>query len=240
MSRRAGHSSRLVLVSHLLCPYVQRAAIVLAEKSVPFVRRDIDLSAKPQWFLEVSPLGKTPVLLVESGSGDGDAEAIFESAVICEYLDETELPRLHPTNPLRRARHRSWMEFGSAMLNDIGAFYIAADAETHARTRSRLLDRLGMVEQEVSEVGPWFSGDAFAMVDAVFAPVFRYFDAFEALGEDSFFHDFPKARRWRSALAGRDSVRRAVAPEFPQQLIAFLLKKQSMLAEKGRAMRPVR
>src|SRR5689334_15487891 len=70
----------LVLVSHPLCPYVQRAAIVLLEKGVPFERRDVDLARKPAWFLDISPLGKTPVLLA-------GGEAIFESAVICEYLD---------------------------------------------------------------------------------------------------------------------------------------------------------
>ena len=79
-------SAPLVLVSHALCPYVQRAAIVLAEKGVPFERQDIDLSNRPDWFMKVSPLGKTPVLLVEG-------TAIFESAVICEYLDETVLRR---------------------------------------------------------------------------------------------------------------------------------------------------
>ena len=120
----------IVLASHVLCPYVQRAAIVLAEKNVPFTRRDVDLANKPQWFKEVSPLGKTPVLLVP--------EPIFESAVICEYLDDTLLPRLHASDPLLRARHRGWMEFGSAVLNDIAVFYTAADEQAHARIRARL------------------------------------------------------------------------------------------------------
>ncbi|TIV92227.1 MAG: glutathione S-transferase family protein, partial [Mesorhizobium sp.] len=31
-------TERLTLVSHHLCPYVQRAAIALAEKGVPFER----------------------------------------------------------------------------------------------------------------------------------------------------------------------------------------------------------
>lgn len=105
----------LVLVSHPLCPYVQRAAIVLLEKGVPFERRDVDLACKPAWFLDVSPLGKTPVLLA-------GGEAISESAVICEYLDETLQPPLHPHDVLQRARHRAWMEFGSAVLGAIGAF----------------------------------------------------------------------------------------------------------------------
>jgi glutathione S-transferase len=107
-------TAKLKLISHKLCPYVQRAVIALTEKGVPFERIDIDLANKPDWFLSISPLGKTPVLVV-----DGD-HAIFESAVILEYLEETEAKPLHPSDPLRRAEHRAWIEFG--------AFCAAGDA----------------------------------------------------------------------------------------------------------------
>ena len=110
----------LKLISHKLCPYVQRAVIALTEKGVPFERIDIDLANKPDWFLKVSPLGKTPVLLV------GD-HAIFESAVILEYLEETQANPLHPADALRRAEHRACIEFGSAVLNDIAGLYSAPD-----------------------------------------------------------------------------------------------------------------
>src|ERR1700727_1234379 len=93
-------STKLTLISHKLCPYVQRVAIALTEKSLPFTRVDIDLAAKPGWFLAISPLGKTPVLKVDDG-------AIFESAVILEYLEDTHEPRLHPADPLDRADHRA-------------------------------------------------------------------------------------------------------------------------------------
>ena len=86
----------LKLMSHKLCPYVQRAVVALTEKGVAFERIDIDLASKPDWFLKVSPLGKTPVLLV-------DDTAIFESAVILEYLEETQPNPLHPRDPLSRA-----------------------------------------------------------------------------------------------------------------------------------------
>ena len=112
--------TKLTLISHKLCPYVQRAVIALTEKGVPFERIDVDLANKPDWFLKVSPLGKTPVLLV------GDT-AIFESAVILEYLEDTQSPPLHPADPLARAEHRAWIEFGSAILNDIAGLYGAAD-----------------------------------------------------------------------------------------------------------------
>ena len=95
-------SAKLQLISHRLCPYVQRAAIMLAEKEQPCVRIDIDLARKPDWFMAISPLGKTPVLLV-------DDQPIFESAVICEYLDDTLLhPCTHKMRWLGRSTATGW------------------------------------------------------------------------------------------------------------------------------------
>src|SRR5262245_31097411 len=112
--------ARLTLVSHHLCFYVQRAAIALYEKGVAFDRINVDLANKLDWFSAISPLGKVPLLKV------GDA-VIFESAVILEYLEETEANPLHPADPLHRAEHRAWIEFGSSILNDIWSFYTAPD-----------------------------------------------------------------------------------------------------------------
>src|SRR4051812_24412415 len=122
---RVDMTAKVRLISHNLCPYVQRAVIALTEKAVSFERVDIDLANKPEWFLALSPLGKTPVLQV------GDT-AIFESAVILEYLEETQPKPLHPADPLARAEHRGWIEFGSTVLNDIAGFYTASDEATFA------------------------------------------------------------------------------------------------------------
>ena len=217
-------SAPLVLASHVLCPYVQRAAIVLAEKGVSFERLDIDLANKPEWFLKVSPLGKTPVLLV------GD-EAIFESAVICEYLEETALPRLHPPNALQRAQHRSWMEFGSALLNLIAAFYNAADEPALVALAAEIRARLVQTEAALGE-GPYFAGESFSIVDAVFGPVFRYFDAFDAIDDFGFCNGLPKVQRWRLALAIRPSVTEAVRPDYSVLLGQFLLARRSALSRR--------
>jgi glutathione S-transferase len=224
-------SAPLVLVSHALCPYVQRAAIVLAEKDVPFERRDINLADKPNWFGKISPLGKTPVLLV------GD-KAIFESAVICEYLEETALPRLHPTNALQRAQHRSWMEFGSALLNSIGAFYNAPN-ETALTARAGEIRALFRQVEAVLGDGPYFAGECFSVVDAVFGPAFRYFDVFDAVGHFGFWEGLPKVRHWRRALAMRPSVAEAVRPDYPELLGKFLLARHSALSRRMAPMNAV-
>lgn len=216
-------ASPLLLVSHALCPYVQRAAIVLTEKGIPFQRRDIDLANKPDWFLAISPLGKTPVLRV-------DGEAIFESAVICEYLDDTRPPRLHPADPLRRARHRAWMEFGSGLLNLIGAFYSAPDEATLQARAADIHARFAQVEAVLGD-GPFFDGD-FGLVDAVFGPVLRYFDLFDQIGDFGFWIGLPKVKRWRGGLARRPSVRAAVATSYPQQLREFIAARRGALAQR--------
>ncbi|EXF45910.1 glutathione S-transferase domain-containing protein [Pseudomonas sp. BAY1663] len=221
-------SHPLTLVSHVLCPYVQRAVIVLKEKGVPFERRDVDLAHKPDWFLACSPLGKTPVLLV------GDAP-IFESAVICEYLDDTLMPRLHPEDALSRARHRAWMEFGSSLLNTIAEFYNAKDDAALDAQADQLRARLAQVEAALAirtGNGAWFAGEPFSLVDAVFGPVFRYFDVFDGLGDFRFFDGLPKTTAWRAALASRTSVREAAHPDYPALLRDFLRRRESALSRR--------
>lgn len=217
-------SAALTLVSHVLCPYVQCAAIVLAEKRVPFTRRDVDLAHKPGWFVAVSPLGKTPVLLV------GDT-SIFESAVICEYLDDTLQPRLHPADALQRARHRAWMAFGSALLDGIAAFYNARDDAALLQRRDELVQRFGTLEAALGD-GPWFAGARFSIVDAVFGPVLRYFDTFERIGDFGFFEATPKLRAWRAQLAARQTVRDAVAADYDERLLQFLRQRGSALSRR--------
>jgi glutathione S-transferase len=214
--------NQLTLISHPLCPYVQRVAIVLAEKNLAYERRDIDLAHKPDWFLAISPLGKTPVLLA-------DGQALFESAVICEYLDETALPRLHPDSPLVRARHRAWMEFGSVLLNAIAGFYLAPDDDALAAKVADIRSRFEQLEAVLAD-GPYFSGGRFCIVDAVFGPVFRYFDVFEAIEDFGFFANTPRVSAWRAMLARRHSVIRAVRPDYESLLYAFLHARNSALS----------
>jgi glutathione S-transferase len=216
-------SAQLKLISHKLCPYVQRAVIALTEKVVPFERLDIDLDNKPDWFLKISPLGKTPVLVVGE-------RAIFESAVILEYLEETQHDALHPADPLARAEHRAWIEFNSAVLGDIWGLEVAADEATFATKAKQLESRLALLETRL--VGaPWFDGERFSLVDAVFGPAFRYFDVFDEISDFGVFANKPKLVQWRKRLSARPSIRGAVSADYNALLRAFLKKKGSYLSK---------
>jgi glutathione S-transferase len=215
-------AARLRLISHKLCPYVQRAVIALTEKGVAFERIDVDLANKPDWFLAISPLGKTPVLQV------GDT-AIFESAVILEYLEDSQPKPLHPADPLRRAEHRAWIEFSSAVLNEIAGFYTAADEAAFKARTVQLERKFARLEARVA-ASSWFDGENFSLVDAVFGPVFRYFDVFDEIGDFGILAGKPKLARWRVSLAARPSVKSAVSAEYPALLRDFLIRRNSWIS----------
>jgi glutathione S-transferase len=212
----------LKLISHKLCPYVQRAVIALTEKGNEFERIDIDLGNKPEWFLAISPLGKTPVLQV------GDV-AIFESAVILEFLEETAPKPLHPVDPLRRAEHRGWIDFGSVVLNDVAGLYAAPDEAAFVAKTLQLKQRFARLEGRVA-AAPWFDGEKFSLVDAVYGPVFRYFDVFDQIADFGILANKPKLARWRKSLAARPSVRGAVSADYPALLRDFLERRNSWIS----------
>lgn len=214
-------AAELKLISHKLCPYVQRAVISLTEKGVPFERVDIDLDNKPDWFLKISPLGKVPVLQV------GDS-VVFESAVILEYLEETQPKPLHPQDALVRAEHRAWIEFGSTVLSDIWGLETAKDKDTFEAKARQSEQRFARLEERLV-AAPWFDGETFSLVDAVFGPAFRYYDVFDEIGDFGILANKPKIARWRKSLAKRPSVKSAVSAEYPDLLRAFMKKQGAYL-----------
>ncbi|UTW09050.1 glutathione S-transferase family protein [Pseudomonas benzenivorans] len=211
------------LISNTLCPYTQRAAILLAEKGIAFERSYIDLANKPDWFVRLSPLGKVPLLQVEDS-------VVFETAVICEYIEEATPSRpLFPADPLARAHQRGWAEFASAIIADIYGFYMAPDQPAFAAKCADLAARFRWLEQHLGQ-GPYFAGDDFGLVDAAFAPIFRLFDVFDEVVDHQLFEGLQRVAAYRAALAHRASVQAVVVADYPEVFRHYLRGRGSHLA----------
>ncbi len=115
------------------------------------------------------------------------------------------------------------------MLNDIAGFYAAPDEATFKAKTSQLEQRFARLEARVA-AAPWFDGEHFSLVDAVFGPVFRYFDVFDDIADFGILAGKPKLARWRQALAARPSVRAAVSADYPALLRDFLDRRNSWLS----------
>ena len=211
---------KLKLISFTLCPYVQRAMIVLNEKNIPFDIEYIDLSAPPAWFYDISPLEKVPVLLVND-------EPLFESMVICEYLDEITEGSLYPDDAFKRATNRAWIEFGSDILSTTFEFYTSEDEKRFKHLTDILIDRFEVLEEEISE-GTYFNGEEFSMIDAVYAPIFRYHNRIAKFKDYGLFDDAPKIKAWGDKLLERSSVIKSVPETYEQDMSNYIKKLNSV------------
>ena len=209
----------LKLVSFNLCPFVQRSVITLLEKGmdydITYLTRD-ELENPPEWFTEISPLRKVPVLRV-------DGVSLFESAVICEYIDEIQPPSLHPSDPLTRALNRAWIKFGEDVL--MNQFkYVTAKDEVAFKENQQALNHAFQQLEDILGDGPFFNGKDFCLVDEAFAPVFMRLAIVEEKHRFGFFDDKPKLAKWAEACLVRDSVKNSVIPDLKEKYLMFIDK----------------
>jgi glutathione S-transferase len=209
----------LHLISFKTCPFVQRAVITLKHKNIDFEITYIDLAEPPDWFLELSPLAKVPVLKV-------DDEVLFESAVINEYLDEITGGDLQPRDPLARAKNRAWIEFASNMLGNLHMMKMSKDEERYNKYRDVLVSQLQRVEKRLGN-GPWFNGAEFSLADTAFAPLFRQNSVagnkLSVLDPET----MPRVAAWAQRLLALPEVRDSVVDEFEDLYLSAMQKNGS-------------
>ena len=160
-------TTKFMLCSFKTCPWVQRAAIVLRAKQVAYDITYIDRDNRPEWFLKISPHSKVPVLVIDG------KESLFESNAIAEYLDETVPPRLHPEDPLARARNRAWTDYVPDFAEAISNTAYSNSEEEFAKEAAGIAKPFGKLEEALSRRGsdgPYFNGPKFSLVDAAYAP----------------------------------------------------------------------
>lgn len=189
------------LVSFKLCPYVQKSLIVLLEQQIEFEIEYIDLSNKPKWFLEISPTGKVPLLQV-------DGQNLFESNVICEFIDETSGSPMMPTCAIERAKHRAWIQFSGEMFSPMYRLMVEKNRSIVTMHIERLQELFTIMEDELHE-GEFFDSK-FSLVDASIAPVFQRLSWINEKHTIDFFEGVPKMKRWSDALVARPSVHQSV------------------------------
>ena len=143
MTERILYVGPLSLFSRKVEIALREKGLLYARELVPFTQAQ-GYSPKHPAVLAGNPLKKVPVLV------EGDL-TLFDSTVILEYLEETQPNPLHPSDPLARAEHRAFIEFGSAILNDISGLYTAADAAAFTAKAAALRDKFTRVEARLNE-----------------------------------------------------------------------------------------
>ncbi len=196
----------LKLISAEVCPYAQRTRLVLHEKGIEHAVVEINLRDKPDWFAEVSPYSKVPVLV------HGD-HTIWESTIINEYLDEVfDGPRLVPQAAAERAAMRIWIAHDDVKFVPATYKLLLAkdDPEKQALYGEVILDALRFMETQAlgaRNKGPWWLGEHLSLADLSIYPhverlaVLKEYRGIEMPAECG------ALREWLAAMQERESVK---------------------------------
>lgn len=201
--------SDLELFSFEACPYAQRTRMLLIEKDIDVSLTEVDLYNKPDWWNELSPYGKVPLL-----RHNGDI--VYESRIINEYLEDTfPEPALLPANPMRRAKARIWIDFvDSYLMPPLHA--LIADSrheEKQVKNREVVAEKFLFLENEGFRKlgdGPFFLGANISLVDLQLMPFIERFPCYEALWGASIPDACTRLRAWIDAMQERTSHQQTV------------------------------
>ncbi len=204
----------LRLISFPVCPYVQRARILLNTKQVRHDIDYIDLYDKPAWYLDRVPTGKVPALFV------GD-ETLFESNVITEYLDDTAGVPLLPSDPLARATEKSWIAYSDGLLMSLYRALTADSADNYAEHKTALLDGIDRAGDFIrARMAVGYRLGAF---EAAIGPLLQRIELVPDL-RDAFhvrFSDSSRIGRWAQRLVEDEALLASVPDDFVELFTAF-------------------
>lgn len=201
--------------------------IVLRAKKVEFDVTYITKDDKPDWFLELSPHGKVPVLKVND-------IALFESNAIAEFLDEVVEPRLAPQDPIMRAYNRAWTDFTGNWAKALNQVTYAKTVEEHASALNELPLTLQKLEDALSRRsnnGPYFNDENISLVDAAYAPFIMRFEIVEGINPTNILKQYPNISAWSDALMENEFVINSVPNDFSEVYQVNLYNRKTLAAE---------
>lgn len=109
-----------ILYASRICPFSQRALLAMLESGAKFEYVDIEFMAKPQWFVNLTPFGKVPVLIDHGNT-------IVESLAIVEYINEEKNLSWLGDNSKTRAFYRAWMTYCDRLHDMARNYFVAKD-----------------------------------------------------------------------------------------------------------------
>lgn len=210
------------VVSFKVCPFVQRVTTLLELKEEPYAIEYIDLSNKPQWFLNVSPHGQVPILILDDGP------VLFESDAIVEYIDEARAPHVSRVDLVQKAQDRAWSSLASRNYLVQCSAQRSPDEDTLVERRAVLSAAFEKVEKQLGD-RPFFNGDSVGMVDVAWIPILHRASIIEQYSGFDFINGFPKIKRWQHVLLATGLAERSVAEDFEERFMAFYLSEASYL-----------
>lgn len=125
-------------------PFARKARIIARELKLVVEEIQVPREGLGDGFRAINPLGKIPVLVLDDGS------TLFDSPVICEYLNEAGGGRFFPGKSLLRENSGHWRALTLQALGD--GICDAAVARNYERLRPAELQSDAVIQKHMNAV----------------------------------------------------------------------------------------
>jgi len=215
------------VISFKICPFVQRVTALLEAKDIDYELEFIELSDKPEWFLDISPNGQVPVLVTDSG------RSLFESETIVEYLEEA-FPALQPELSLEdKAINRAW----STLASKNYLLQCSAMSSPDRKALTKRSQKLGEAFDEIEkQLGPtrFFGGETMGMVDIAWLTLLHRAEIIERRSGHDFVGDRPKLKSWQKQIMDSELAEKSVPSDFEEAFASSYLSQETFLGRGGK------
>ncbi|AOI69497.1 glutathione S-transferase family protein [Burkholderia ubonensis] len=166
------------LIGSLSSPFVRKARIVLAEKKIDY-KLELENVWAPDTNIHASnPLGKVPCLVMEDGA------AVFDSRVICEYVDTlSPVGKLIPPSGRERVEVRCWEALCDGALDASVAIRIEnVQRDAHQRSESWIARQQRKIDDALVAMSQglgskmWCVGNHYTLADVALGCALGYLD----------------------------------------------------------------
>jgi len=170
------------------CPYAERAVLYAAKKNIPIETINVNLQKKPSWFVERNPLGKVPVI-------ERNGNIVYESMVVCEYLDEI-FPEtsILPRDPYQKAHQKILVERLGSLVPAMYAMVRAKDDETRKTANTQVHSALANAEMLLTD--DFYGGITSGFADLMLWPFFERLELLKLDANSGFKDDFPPKEKY--------------------------------------------
>ena len=212
------------IVSFKICPFVQRVTTLLELKGVVYEVEYINLSDKPQWFLDASPNDQVPLLITD------DEDVLFESDAIVEYLDEVVGVSLLSTNSVKKAQERAWSYLASKHYLLQCSAQRSSDEKTLEERTTKLVTAFTKIDTQLGEK-PFIGGDSMGMVDVAWTVLLHRAEIIERCAGYDFIAGISRVKEWQTAVMATGIPKASVSEDFEEQFTAFYLAESTYLGQ---------
>lgn len=212
------------LISNKICPFAHRVTAVLVAKSLHFEPEYIDLKNKPDWFLKISPTGKVPLLITSK------KEAIFESAAIIEFLEDSFQPKLYSDDLIQRAQQRAWSFAATNLYFPLEQLLTSQGTLDVSQHTTSVYNGLLALNDAICDDTLYFSSNKIGITDCSWIPVFWRIELLQRFSNLNLVRDLKKVETLSKNLRATKEYKNSVSNDYEEIFWSKYFKNNQFLS----------